>query len=257
MDPSIIASSMTVVGQIDVSTTTHILTAMDIFKEVSLFYESAWSKLIWTFGTIIAITGLIIPLISNKIQKSKTKKIIKDIDDKIKMQKEEFEKIISVQKNEYELKIESQKLMFEEQINQQKLEFIEQQQHHQQQFEKQKQIMQAFYDKTKYDVNSLSARFWHAQATNSNNSIAYSMECVSYAMFFYNENKEIDGISRVVSLLIPHLITQNQNIINKNTLKQIVNILNKLKEDKSIILDANLEANINAITKFYTHLLNI
>lgn len=137
MEPSVIASSMTVVGQIDVSTTTHILTAMDIFKEVSLFYENAWSKLIWTFGTSITITGLIIPFISNKIQKNKTKEFIKDMDDKIKIQKEEFEKIILNQKKEYELKMEEQKL----------------------QFKTQKQIMQAFYDKTKYDVISLSARF--------------------------------------------------------------------------------------------------
>ena len=110
MEPSVIASSMTVVEQIDVSTTTHILTAMDIFKEVSLFYENAWSKLIWTFGTIITITGLIIPFISNKIQKNKTKEFIKDMDDKIKIQKEEFEKKIKNKKKEYKMKKKKKKI---------------------------------------------------------------------------------------------------------------------------------------------------
>ena len=235
MEPSVIASSMTVVEQIDVSTTTHILTAMDIFKEVSLFYENAWSKLIWTFGTIITITGLIIPFISNKIQKNKTKEFIKDMDDKIKIQKEEFEKIILNQKKEYELKMEEQKL----------------------QFKTQKQIMQAFYDKTKYDINSLSAQFWHSQAQNTNNtSICYKIDCISYAISFYVENKEIDGISRIINVLIPYLTVQNKDFVNKNTLKQIVNILNKIKEDKSVILDANLETNINIVNDFYIGLLH-
>lgn len=66
----------------------------------------------------------------------------------------------------------------------------------------------------------------------------------------------MDGIYRTINVLKPYLIEQNKNSINKNILKQIVNILNKIKEDKSVILDANLEANINIVNDFYIGLLH-
>ncbi|GEM_PF-6102398 len=88
-EPTSVVSTMTLVMQsVDISSTAHVMNAMDVLGQVHSFYDSAWTKLV----CVIGVFGFIWPLIVSYFQNKSIDKTEENIILKIKEQQEENKK---------------------------------------------------------------------------------------------------------------------------------------------------------------------
>lgn len=251
IEPSVVASTITaVVSQnIEISTTTHVMNAMDIFQQVCSFYDTAWNNLIIFSGISFAIIGIVIPIVISYIQNRSIKAIEKNLETQMNTQKKEFEDQMDTQKKEFNTFNEQYKNLKEEISKQDK------------KFEKHEgsitHLEANFDNKIKEIDGKLSqadAWFWHSESlTNEKNNIAYSLETAYYAVRSYNCIKNEDGIKRV-SVLLRNILegtsqevsTRKFNLTDLQNINEILKILSKISTDDKI-----LKENIDFIKDFY------
>ncbi|MDD2523779.1 MAG: hypothetical protein PHG84_02670 [Endomicrobiaceae bacterium] len=110
-DPISAVSTMTLVMQsVDVSTSAHVMNAMDVLGQVHAFYDSAWSNLMKFLVISVTILGLGIPFLVYFFQNRSIKETEKKIRLQIKEQKEENRTLLEDQKKEFDKQIEKIKL---------------------------------------------------------------------------------------------------------------------------------------------------
>jgi hypothetical protein len=119
-EPTSVVSTMTLVMQsVDVSSTAHVMNAMDVLGQVHAFYDSAWTKLIWFFSLAGIFIGIIMPLLISYIQSGTIRKAENRIELKSKELKEGLEnKMKEIEFKILGLEVETEKINSEvEKIN--------------------------------------------------------------------------------------------------------------------------------------------
>lgn len=228
IDPTSTVSTMTLVMQsVDVSTSAHVMNAMDVLGQVHAFYDSAWTKLV----CIISVFGFIWPIVIVYLQN----KSIKNTEDKI---NSAIEKHIADNKK----LLSEQEKKLEEQLKKQEKSFVE------------KVIEQEKYiDKQIIKVQSFIAG---AEALNYVIQKKFSEAFVVFktAVYFNIKTQEIASIKQIVNIIKSTLDEHKTEIIRANCKENIKDILDLL--NKSDIAKKELSAHIKFINDFYDSITN-
>ena len=203
----------------------------DVISQVKDFYEGSWSKLMWFVGVIGTIGLIILGYIVPKEQNKKFDKLLLK-------QKEKFEFLLQKQNEEFNKQIEEQNQEFKNRII---------------------KIQNKICETTSglFQNSAVLAK----AVINKDIEVIFGLWCSSIEEFigmdeesFYTQKEQ-----KIFEVLVKALkeilnIQENKNIIDKNRLKGIVNILKKIDKEK---ISANLEDDINNIIEFYNKFNNV
>lgn len=215
-----------------VSSASHVMTAMDIFQQVSSFYEISWNHLIVFSGVSLAIVGIIIPVIISYIQN----KTIKCTEDAIKFQIAEQNKQLENQRREYLLKLKEQEEIFVQQISEQKKIFADNMQKQEKLFKEQIDIQAKKTHAIDLKFHGINARFWHMNCVqNLQEKPEYSVICALAAVLSYKEAGEYADIVRFVSVIKDLLLNKikQDDISNdlKIRIKEMISVFSSVPAD--------------------------
>ncbi|MFA7073724.1 MAG: hypothetical protein WC234_00880 [Endomicrobiaceae bacterium] len=212
-----------------VSSASNVMTAMDIFQQVSSFYEISWNHLIVFSGVALAIVGIIIPVIISYIQN----KTIKCTEDAIKFQIAEQNKQLENQRREYLLKLTEQEEVFIQQISEQKKIFADNLQKQEKLFKEQIDIQAKKTHSIDLKFHGINARFWHMNCVqNLQEKPAYSIIYASAAVLSYKEAGEYADIvmfaPAVKNILLNKIKRDDVSGDLKSAIKQIISIFSSV-----------------------------
>ncbi len=202
----------------------------DVILQVKDFYEVCWSKLMWFVSVIGAISVLFLGYVGYFFPK--------DFKERLSKQEKTFESLLQKQKEEFNKQIEEQNQEFKNWII---------------------KIQNKICETTSglFQNSAVLAK----AVINKDIEVIFGLWCSSIEEFigmdeesFYTQKEQ-----KIFEVLVKALkeilnIQENKNIIDKNRLKGIVNILKKIDKEK---ISANLEDDINNIIEFYNKFNNV
>ena len=228
-EPTSVVSTMTLVMQsVDISSTAHVMNAMDVLGQVHSFYDSAWTKLV----CVIGVFGFIWPLIVSYFQNKSIDKTEENIILKIKEQQEENKK--------YSDKLEKIEIDFKNKTKEidDKTKEID---------VKTKEI-DVKAKKIEKQLIKIRALIWHMECFNKKESDPdQSISSGFVSILAYKILCDDDGIERVTNI-ITDVLSKKPNLSPK-TLNDLEKIIKALKDMGTEI--QQIKDNISNIQSFY------
>ena len=224
----------------------------DVILQVKDFYEVCWSKLMWFVSVIGAISVLFLGYVGYFFPK--------DFKERLSKQEKTFDLYKKEQKEEFTRQIEEQKAEFARQIEEQKAEFAKQ-------IEEQKNNFGNKIKKIKensdiniaaiFGNNAILLDMIYRASNKEQDDYFIKSNCILLCSAITSllkigisiyEKDNMESLNKQLKTLNYILKEKNKNFIDKNLLKEVLDGLKNIDEDK---INASLQDNIKNITKFY------